>query len=148
MATDWMLNIDGKSGRVRCHGSADIVAGPNRDWARVGGNQYLIQKLKLFMMIPKGEVINEPDMGCCLYSYLFDKLTDGKLVELRMELEYDLKNQLPELGVQQVLVERNQQTGDAVKILILSRTGTWLLQASRDDLLNIDLLDVFGGQNT
>ncbi len=130
---------------MKCHGSADIVQGQNRDWARVSGNQYLIQKLKLFMMIPKGEVINEPDMGCCLYSYLFDKLTDQRLVEMRLELEYDLKNQLPELGVQQVLVERNKQSRDAVNIQILSRTGTWLLQASRDDLLSIDLLNVFGG---
>jgi phage baseplate assembly protein W len=130
---------------VKCHGSADIVQGQNRDWARVSGNQYLIQKLKLFMMIPKGEVINEPDMGCCLYSYLFDKLTDQRLVEMRLELEYDLRNQLHELGVQQVLVNRNQPPGDAVNIQILSRTGTWLLQASRDDLLSIDLLNAFGG---
>ncbi len=128
---------------MRCHGSADIVQGQNRDWARVSGNQYLIQKLKLFMMIPKGEVINEPDMGCCLYSYLFDKLTAQRLVELRMELEYDLKNQLPELGVYSVQATTNQ--GGIVNIQIQSRTGTWLLEASRDELLDIDLLNVFGG---
>ncbi len=94
-------------------------------------------------MIPKGEVINEPDMGCCLYSYLFDKLTAQRLMELRMELEYDLKNQLPELGVYSVQAITNQ--GGIVNIQIQSRTGTWLLEASRDELLDIDLLNVFGG---
>ncbi len=94
-------------------------------------------------MIPKGEVINEPDLGCCLYRYEFDKLTESTLVELRMELEYDLKNQLPEMGVQQVIVQ--QKPREAVSIQIQSRTGIWLLDASRDDLLNVDLLDVFGG---
>lgn len=141
-----MLNIDGKSGRVQCHGSADIVAGPNRDWARVSDNACLLQKLKLFFMIPKGEVINEPDLGCCLYKYEFDTLTASTLVELRMELEYDLKSQLPELGVQQVMADKLDN--GSVSLQIIGKNGIIPLSVSRDDLLNIDLLDAFGGQNT
>jgi len=59
-----------------------------------------------------------------------------------MELEYDLKDQLPELGVQSVSVA--QSGSDAVNITILSsELGKFLLQASREDLLNINLIDSF-----
>jgi phage baseplate assembly protein W len=126
-----------------CHGSADIMWGPNRDWARVSGNAYLLQKLKIFFMIPKGELLNEPDVGCCLYRYEFDKLTDSTLVELRMELEYDLKSQLPELGVHQVAAEKLDN--GSVKLQIIAQNGVIPLLISRDDLLNVDLLDNFGG---
>jgi hypothetical protein len=143
--TDWLGNFDLKSGRVRCHGNFKILWGPNRDWARTSTNiQYLLQKLVIFFAIPKGEVINDPGIGCCLHRYLFDKQTSSTLVELRSELEYDLKNQLPELGVKSVKTQVNKQNRDAVDIQLLSDKFSLLLSASRDDILNIDLLNVVG----
>jgi len=144
IATDWRLNAEQalNSGRVRCHGAADLVWGPGRDWARVSGKLQLVQKLIIWAAITKGEIINEPELGCCLHNYLFAKLTESSMLELQMELEYDLKNQLPELGVQSISVA--QSGADAVNITILSsELGKFLLQASREDLLNINLVDSF-----
>jgi hypothetical protein len=110
----------------------------------VSGNAQLVQKLIIWAAITKGEIINEPELGCCLHNYLFGKLTETAMLELQMELEYDLKNQLPELGVQSVVVLQDGQGKDAVNIQILSsELGKFLLQASREDLLNINLVDSF-----
>ncbi|OPY52704.1 MAG: hypothetical protein A4E48_00993 [Methanosaeta sp. PtaU1.Bin060] len=143
MPTDWMLNFRSLQGRTTCHGDGDIVWGKNRDWARISGNAYLLQKLKIFLLIPKGEIINSPDLGCCLWSYQFDKLTASELVRMRLELLHDLQKQLPELGVQSVAVARNLQDRGAVDIQITSRTGDWIFNVNREDLADVGLTDVF-----
>jgi len=116
--------------------------GANRDWARAGGKSAIIQKLVLFFNIPKGEVINEPDLGCSLLSRIFDKLTQSSLYELAMELEYDLKRQIPELGVQIVRAEPNG--AGTVRLTIYSAAGNWVLDANRDELIDVNLLEEFG----
>jgi phage baseplate assembly protein W len=128
---------------VTCHGAGDLVKGPNCDWARISGAPAILQKLIIFFAITKGEVINAPDVGCCLHNYLFDKLTENNLLMMAMELEYDLKRQIPELGVQNVKATKGK-TKDTVSLTILSRTGTLILQVSRDELLDINLLNEFG----
>ena len=138
-----MFNNDPSSGRVRCHGKGDLVMGPNRDWARVSGNRAIMQKLVLFFFIPKGEVINEPDVGCSLQGRLFDKLTENTLIETGMELEYDLKQQIPELGVQLVQVARGGNDGE-VSITIYAAAGKWTLLANREELLDVNLIEEFG----
>ena len=66
MPSDWMFNHDLSSGRLKCHGNGDIVRGKNMDWARVEGPEYVKQKLFLYFAIPPGEIINDPEVGCCL----------------------------------------------------------------------------------
>ena len=117
--------------------------GPNRDWARVDGPAAVLQKLILYFAIPKGELLNDPNIGCCLHNYLFDKLTDTTLYMLQNEMEYELKQQIPELGVHRVKAEASS-TQDSVKLTILGYQ-TWLLNMSRNDLIDLNLLDVFGG---
>lgn len=87
-------------------------------------------------------MIDEPELGCCLHNYLFDKLTDNTLVLMEMEMEYELKAQIPELGVHKVSAEKADS--GSVKLTILGY-NTWLFNVSREDLLDINLLDVFGG---
>ncbi len=117
--------------------------GPNRDWARVSGDEAALQKLILYFAIPKGELLNDPNIGCCLHNYIFDRLTDNSLYMLQNEMEYELKQQIPELGVHRVEAEA-AGTKDSVKLTIVGYQ-TWLLTVSRNDLLDLNLLDVFGG---
>jgi len=118
------------------------VWGANRDWARISGAAAILQKLILYFAIPKGEVIDEPTVGCCLHNYLFDKLTDNTICLLEMEMADELKSQIPELGVHKVSAE--QTDTESVKLTITGYS-TWLLNISREDLLDINLLHVFGG---
>lgn len=142
IATDWKFNFRLDAGRVRCHGAGDIVWGTNRDWARTSGAAALLQKLVIYFAIPKGEVIGDPELGCCLHNYLFDKLTENTRVLMEMEMEHELKSQIPELGVHKVSAEKTDS--GSVKLTILGY-NTWLFNVSREDLLDINLLDVFGG---
>ncbi|MFZ3147831.1 MAG: hypothetical protein WA137_02185 [Methanothrix sp.] len=143
MPTDWKFNDDLRSGRVTCHGAGDFVRGTNCDWARVGGNAAILQKLIIFFAITKGEVINAPDMGCCLHNYIFASATAENLLTMAMELEYDLKKQVPELGVQNVKAAKGK-TKDTVSLTVITKTETLILTVARDELLDINLLNEFG----
>jgi hypothetical protein len=143
LPSDWKFNGRLEAGRVRCHGAGDFVFGANRDWARVSGNAALVQKFVLYFAIPKGEVINEPNMGCCLHNYIFSKLTATELYLMQMEMAAELQVQIPEMGVQRVKAERTNDK-DSVKLTVLGY-NTWILSISRNDLLDLNILDVFGG---
>lgn len=143
MPSDWEFNGRIEAGRVRCHGSGDLVWGKNRDWSRVSGQKAVVQKLILYFAIPKGELLNDPGIGCCLHNYLFDRVTDTTLVNIMNEMEYELKNQIPELGLQRVMASMSD-TKDAVKLQIVG-FNTWMLNVSRSDLMDINLIDVFQG---
>jgi phage baseplate assembly protein W len=143
LSSDWKFNGRLEAGRVRCHGAGDLVFGANRDWARVSGNAAILQRFILYFAIPKGEVINEPNMGCCLHNYIFDKLTDTELYLMQMEMAAELQAQIPEMGVQRVKAERTGDR-DSVKLTVIGY-NTWILSFSRDDLLDLNILDVFGG---
>jgi hypothetical protein len=58
------------------------------------------------------------------------------------EMEYELKVQIPELGVHRVLAATTD-TRDAVMLQIIGYS-TWSLAFSRNDLLDQNLLDIFG----
>ena len=109
----------------------------------MSGQEAIIQKLILYFAIPKGELLNDPGIGCCLHNYLFDKVTDTTLVNIMNEMEYELKNQIPELGLQRVIAAMSD-TRDAVKLQIVG-FNTWMLNVSRSDLTDINLIDVFQG---
>jgi phage baseplate assembly protein W len=141
LSSDWKFNGKIEAGRVRCHGAGDLLFGANRDWARVSGAEATIQKFILYFAIPKGEVINEPDMGCCLHNYIFATLTDTTLYLLQMEMAAELKIQIPEMGVQRVTAERTEDK-ESVKLTVMGY-NTWILRVSRSDLLDINIIDVF-----
>lgn len=144
MASDWRFNFDLTNGRVRCHLKGDIVRGLNQDWARISGAAYLLQKLVIYFAIPKGEIINEPNMGTCLHNYIFDKITSTVLSRIEVEMEAELQEQIPELGVNYVTAEFYDQTKTAIKLSIVG-FNTWIFQIFREDLLDINLIDIFGG---
>ena len=52
-----------------------------------------------------------------------------------------MKNQIPELGLQRVIASMTD-TKDAVKLQIIG-FNTWMLNVSRSDLMDINLVDVF-----
>jgi phage baseplate assembly protein W len=104
-----------------------------------------LQKFILYFAIPKGEVINEPNMGCCLHNYIFDKLTDTELYLMQMEMAAELQAQIPEMGVQRLKAERTSDR-DSVKLTVMGY-NIWILSVSRDDLLDLNILDVFGGES-
>jgi phage baseplate assembly protein W len=139
--SDWRLNWAGRSGRIRCHQDGDLVAGPNNDWSRVSGPDYLLQKLKLYFGIPHGEVINHPEIGCCIHSYIFDRLTDETCLALQAELAYELADQLPELGVQSVQVLQDAKS--SVRVQISSQAGQYVMEIDKNDLLAFSLIDSF-----
>jgi phage baseplate assembly protein W len=141
LSSDWKFNGRLEAGRVRCHGTGDLLFGSNRDWARVSGNAAILQKFILYFAIPKGEVINEPNIGCCLHNYIFDKLTDTTLYLLQMEMAAELKEQIPEMGVQRVKAEKAEDK-ETVKLTVMGY-NTWILLASRSDLLDINIINVF-----
>lgn len=125
---------------MRCHGAGDLLFGPNRDWARVSGAAATVQKFIIYFAIPKGEVIDEPDLGCCLHNYIFAKSTDTTLYLLQMEMATELQKQIPEMGVQRVMAEKYDE--ETVKLTVMGY-NTWVLLASRSDLLDINIIDVF-----
>ena len=110
----------------------------------MSGNAYLLQKLIIYFAIPKGEVIDDPDVGCCLHNYLFDGLTDSTIAELENKMEAELQRQIPEIGVHRVTAKIKDS--ESVQITILG-FNTWLLNVSREDLLDINLIDIFGGSS-
>lgn len=142
MPSDWKFNDNLKNGRVECHLAGDLVMGVNRDWARVSGNKAILQKLVLYFAIPKGEVLNDPGIGCCLHNYIFDKITDTTMINIMNEMEYELKTQIPELGVHQVMVSMAGE--DAVKLQIIGYSTWPAITLSRSDLLDLNLLNTFG----
>ncbi|MFA5752937.1 MAG: hypothetical protein WC910_07715 [Bacteroidales bacterium] len=125
---------------MRCHGAGDFVRGQNRDWARVTGNNYVLQKLILYFAIPKGEVINAPEIGCCLHEYLFAPLTPTNIYLIESTMESEIGQQIPELGIHSVSAEKVDEM--TVKLRILGY-ATWLIQMSRSDLLDLNLIDTF-----
>ena len=143
MGSDWRYNNDTRPGRVRCHGRGDIVRGKNMDWARVSGDAYLLQKLIIYFALPPGELINDPGVGCCLHEMLFLSLTDSNLAMIRVMMTDELRRQIPELGVQYVEVSA-ADTKDAITLKIQGY-NEWVFNISREDLIDINLLDVFGG---
>lgn len=146
MSSDWLMNFVGE-GRVRCHGAGDIKAGTNRDWARVSGNAATIQKLKIWASIPKGEVINDPEIGCCLHNYIFAKMTVEEMLAARNEVEYDLRTQLPELGIYSVELTKDQSRNDTINIKLLTRDQSFILYLGQSDLNSLDLVNRFTFQN-
>ncbi len=142
VGSDWALNVDGLGGRVRCHGSADIVAGPNMDWARVSGDAYALQKLKIYFLIPKGEVINDPEVGCCLHEYIFDRLTVESMLALENDLLSELQAQLPELGATSVRVTK--ETEDSLRVVINGPNATMILNAL--ELAQAAFVDTFAAE--
>ena len=141
--SDWRFNNDTRPGRVLCHGRGDIVRGKNMDWDRVYGEDYLRQKLIIYFAIPPGEVINDPEVGCSLHKFIFMPLTPDNLVLIRVVMEYELKNQLPELGTQFVEVLAAEDK-NSIKLTIYGY-NTWIFNISRENLIDINLLDVFSG---
>ena len=141
--SDWKFNADTRPGRVRCHGRGDIVRGKNMDWARVSGDSYLLQKLIIYFALPPGELLNDPEVGCCLHEMLFLPLTDSNLAMIRVVMTDELRTQIPELGVQHVEVSATD-TKDAIMLKIMGY-NQWIFNICRDDLIDINLLDVFGG---
>jgi len=86
-------------------------------------------------------MLNEGNIGCCLHSALFEKLTPDNLALIKILLESELREQLPEIGVQYVDISANE-TKDGVNLMIVGY-NTWLLSISREDLLDINILDAF-----
>jgi len=113
------------------------------DWDRVFGADYLKQKLIIYFAIPPGEVINDPEVGCSLHKFIFMPLTPDNLVLIRVVMEYELKNQLPELGTQFVEVLAAEDK-NSIKLTIYGY-NTWIFNISRENLIDINLLDVFSG---
>jgi phage baseplate assembly protein W len=146
MSSDWLLNFVGE-GRVRCHGAGDIKAGANRDWARVSGNAEILQKLKIWASIPKGEVVNDPTVGCCLYNYIFAKMSSDELLSARNELAYDLANQLPELNIYSVDIKKENGRNDTLNIKLMTQDQTIMLALSQSELNDLDLVSRFTFQN-
>lgn len=142
MPSDWMFNHDLSSGRLKCHGNGDLVRGRNMDWARVEGSEYVKQKLFLYFAIPPGEIINDPEVGCCLHNELFNKNTKKNLAIIRIKLESELQKQLPELGVHNIEVRSADKDSITLKVIGYS---TWMFQIHRNDLVDLRMLDVFGG---
>jgi len=138
-----MFNGKVESGRVQCHGSGDIVSGPNCDWARVSDVKYILQKLVLYFSLPKGEVVGEPNIGCCLYEYLFSKLDPETLCEVEIRLESEIQQQIPELNTQMVSVYSLDRDSIRVKIVGF---GTWILDVFQNDLLSINLANILKGE--
>jgi len=87
-------------------------------------------------------MIDEPEVGCCLHNYIGARLTEETRVLIEMEMEYELKNQIPELGVHKVSAQRAD--GDSIKLTILGY-NTWIFNISREDLSALNLYDIFGG---
>lgn len=124
------------------------MVGQNRDWARVSGHRAIMQKLALFFSIPKGELINCPDVGCSLQSRLGDKLTNMSLIEIGMELEYDLQKQIPELYVHSVRAERgSDESKSEVRLTIDCPLGLMVLGVNREELLDMNLIESFAEYN-
>jgi len=113
------------------------------DWARVSGDAYLLQKLIIYFALPPGELINDPEVGCCLHEMLFLPLTDSNLAMIRVVMTDELRTQIPELGVQHVEVSATD-TKDAIMLKIMGY-NQWIFNICREDLIDINLLDVFGG---
>ena len=146
MSSDWLLNFVG-SGRVRCHGAGDIKSGKNRDWSRVSGDAAVIQKLKIWASVPKGEVCNDPDVGCCLYKYIFAQMTTDEILAARNELLYDLNKQLPELDVYSVQITKEIGRNDTLNIKLLTQNQTITLALGQSDLNSLDLANRFAFQS-
>lgn len=87
--------------------------------------------------------MGQPEMGCCLHNYLFDRITSSSLVEMQTVMTAELQDQIPELGVHMVQAERSAYK-DSVR-LIIEGHDTWIFDVSRDDLLEISLLEAIRG---
>lgn len=97
---DFKFNLDLRSGYIRCHGSGDLVNTPDGDFALTETyEEYLLQRLIIWLATPKGEVPNDPDVGCVLHDFLFEKQTNATVYALAKQLEYDAKKQFPDLGL-------------------------------------------------
>jgi hypothetical protein len=74
---------------------------------------------------------------------LFLSLTDSNLAMIRVMMTDELRRQIPELGVQYVEVSA-ADTKDAITLKIQGY-NEWVFNISREDLIDINLLDIFSG---
>ena len=113
---DIKLNmLIGEDGVCRCHGLLSPVHTSNGDIARVTDARDCIwQRLGVWLATKKGERPLNPRLGCCIKDYFNQPLTYSKLLDLRGDLERELKAVFPEFKVSGVKVEVPER--DTVKV--------------------------------
>lgn len=87
-------------GYNRCHGSASLTRTSYGDIARVTDPlRCIYQRIGIWKGTKKGERQFSGRIGCCIRDYVNEPLTANALINLRDEVEYELKQVFPELPV-------------------------------------------------
>lgn len=143
---DFKFNLDLRSGYVRCHNRGDLVNTPDGDIALTESySEYLLQRIIIWLATPKGEVPNDPDVGCVLHDFLFYKQTPQNLYRLAKELEYDAKVQFPDLGILYIDVKGLSISSIQIVIYTQNELISLILEESEyQELLNevINMLSI------
>lgn len=123
---DFLYNADMWWDRaVTCHKNGDFALSPQGDIQYTSSApQAILQKVFLWMSTAKGEIPGRPDIGCCIRTYFHKKATPSNFSMMQREIERELNDQIPELGVKSVTVKGMAgEAGriDAVSITVLTR---------------------------
>lgn len=123
---DFLFNADlGWDKAITCHRNGDLALSPQRDIMYTSSApQAILQKVFLWMSTAKGEIPGRPDIGCCIRSYFHRKATPSNFAVMQREIERELNDQIPELGVQSVTVAGLADTYgriEGITITVLTR---------------------------
>lgn len=98
---DIQLNMTFDNGTCRCHGQLSPNRTSSGDIARVtpitdkeGNTDYtdcIMQRLGIWLAVRKGERPLFPNFGCCISDYINEPLTYSKLLDLKGQIERELK---------------------------------------------------------
>lgn len=100
---DLAVNADLSSNNIRCHDNVDLKTSAGDLVLTETEDEYILQKLIMWLATALGERVDRPDLGCALWDFMHEQLDSLSLTMLSRSLEYGLKKQIPELNIQQVI---------------------------------------------
>lgn len=137
---DVRLNMLFDNGFCRCHGALSLTRTANGDIARVTNPlECIYQRIGVWLGTKKGERPLHPRFGCCIRDYINEPLTQSRLLDLKGQIEYELKELFPEYTVSNVRVQVPERNTIKVEAVIGNSSVEFLGNAATLNKLNSQL---------
>jgi phage baseplate assembly protein W len=91
----------------------------NGDIARVTKeHECILQRIKVWLAVKKGERPLHPNFGCCIRSYINKPLTVSILKELKGQIQFELEELFPEYVVSNLRITVPERNAIDIKVNI------------------------------
>lgn len=135
-------------GSVRCHGNTDIALTATGDIAlTTDAFSNLRQRMMMYIMTPKGERL-DPDLGCVLWDFFFEKDRPEELRLFELTLENDIRTAFPDLDLKgiRIISSGNDSVGRTTTAKVILGNEDLEFVFPRNDITDVSKqfdLDIF-----